>query len=55
MLKLPKLKNYKHVAALSRALKKALDKINLYKVRDIHTTAPHQIKTVVKNGGGCIE
>ena len=47
--------DYKNVAALTSTLKKAQDRITPDEVRDICTVLPHQIKVVVKNGGGYIE
>ena len=44
-------KNYKNVAALSCALKKAWDKITKYSLCDIYTVVPHQMEAVVQNGG----
>ena len=54
-LKLPKLKKYKNVAALTSATKKAWDEIISNKVRDICSAAPHWIKDVEQNGRGYIE
>ena len=49
---LTKIQNYKNVAALTFAFKKARDDINPDEVRDICAAAPCAIKAVVQNGEG---
>ena len=55
LFQLPKLKNYKNEAALTRALKKEWDEVTPDNVCDICTTAPCRIKALVQNGGSYIE